>query len=237
MRQRLAAMIQKETRFGELGRIIVKVNSVTDFPMIEALYRASQAGVKIDMIVRGMCSLRPGVPGVSDNIRVISIVGRFLEHARIFYFGHGGMDDEEAIYAGSADLMRRNLDRRVELLFPIQDPRLRTICVTAYCNCKFATTCMPGCCRATVHTHASCQPRMVQSLTRRRFTVRSTAPTSCVRFLHYAIQAESSGKVRSTYVRMFYDLLQLSTCPTVSESIIGGQPACWSCRSETLGAS
>jgi len=125
MRARLMALIQKEARFGDKGRVIIKVNSVTDFPMIEALYRAAQAGVRIDMIVRGMCSLRPGVPGVSENIRVISIVGRFLEHARIFYFGHGATDDTEAIYAGSADLMRRNLDRRVEVLFPIEDRRHR----------------------------------------------------------------------------------------------------------------
>jgi polyphosphate kinase len=89
--------------------------------VIQALYRASQAGVKIDLIVRGTCSLRPGVDGISDNIRVISIIGRFLEHSRIFYFHNNG---EEEIYIGSADWMGRNLSRRVEAIAPIEDPIL-----------------------------------------------------------------------------------------------------------------
>src|SRR5262249_4328968 len=84
-------------------------------------YRASQAGVKVDLIVRGICCLRPGMPGISDNIRVISIVGRFLEHSRIFYFRNGG---EEEIFLGSADLMPRNLNERVETVFPVEDPEL-----------------------------------------------------------------------------------------------------------------
>ncbi|MGH9174741.1 MAG: RNA degradosome polyphosphate kinase, partial [Vicinamibacterales bacterium] len=91
-----------------------------------ALYRAAQAGVKIDLIVRGICCLRPGVPGVSESIRVISIVGRFLEHVRLFYFKHGGTDGGECLYSGSADMMRRNLDNRVEVLFPVEDPRIRS---------------------------------------------------------------------------------------------------------------
>jgi polyphosphate kinase len=97
------------------------MNALIDPRMIRKLYRASQAGVKIDLIVRGMCSLRPGVPGISENIRVISVVGRFLEHSRIYYFFNGG---NEEIYLGSADLMPRNINWRVEVLFPIQDKRI-----------------------------------------------------------------------------------------------------------------
>jgi polyphosphate kinase len=125
LRSRLTEMIRKEATFGREGRIIMKMNSLSDFEMIEELYKASQAGVQIDLIIRGICCLRPGIPNVSDTITVISIVGRFLEHARMYYFGHAGVDDAECIYSGSADLMRRNLDYRVEVLFPIEDPRLR----------------------------------------------------------------------------------------------------------------
>ena len=122
LRQHLLRFIARETEHGPDGRIIMKINSLVDEKMIRALYRASQAGVQIDLIVRGVCCLRPGLPGTSDNIRVLSIVGRFLEHSRIYYFHNKG---EINLYTGSADLMPRNLDRRVEVVFPIEDQELR----------------------------------------------------------------------------------------------------------------
>ena len=106
---------------GKEGRIIVKLNSLVEESLIVALYEASQAGVKIDLIIRGICCLRPGVKGVSENIRVISVVGRFLEHSRIFFFGNGG---KPKVYLGSADWMPRNLFRRVEVVFPVLDSAL-----------------------------------------------------------------------------------------------------------------
>lgn len=126
LRQRLTALVEREIehqKAGKPSRIVAKINSLTDTKLIRTLYEASQAGVPIDLVVRGVCTLRPGVPGLSETITVTSIVGRFLEHSRIFYFLNAG---EEQVYIGSADWMQRNLDRRVELLAPINDPRLRT---------------------------------------------------------------------------------------------------------------
>jgi len=109
-------------RAGVPGRVIMKLNAIIDGPVIKALYRASAAGVPIDLIVRGICGLRPGVPEVSENIRVVSIVGRFLEHARIFAFQSG---EDWRLWIGSADMMARNLDHRVELVTPVEDPAAR----------------------------------------------------------------------------------------------------------------
>lgn len=122
LRERMLALIDQEAAHGSSGRIIAKMNSLVDPGIIQALYRASQAGVSIDLIVRGICCLTPGIEGVSQNIRVISIIGRFLEHSRIFYFHNGG---NEQFYIGSADWMPRNLDRRVEAVTPILAPHLR----------------------------------------------------------------------------------------------------------------
>ncbi len=125
LRERIEAIIKREIKQHESdgkGHLVFKMNALVDPGMIRLLYRASQAGVKIDLVVRGICCLRPGIRGVSDTIRVTSVVGRFLEHSRIFYFRNGGAEE---IYIGSADLMPRNLNRRVELLFPIADAELR----------------------------------------------------------------------------------------------------------------
>ena len=118
LRQRMQAMIEREIehqRSGRGGHLIMKMNALVDRKMIQLLYQASQAGVRVDLLVRGICCLRPGIPGISDHIRVTSIVGRFLEHSRVFYFRNGG---REEVYLGSADLMPRNLNRRVEADFP-----------------------------------------------------------------------------------------------------------------------
>ncbi len=124
LRRELTELIERETEHARAGRrsgIRAKINAVTDGEMTRALYRASQAGVPVDLFVRGMCVVRPGVPGVSQTIRVRSLVGRFLEHSRIVAFENGG---EREIFIGSADWMGRNLDRRVELMVPVLDPLL-----------------------------------------------------------------------------------------------------------------
>lgn len=124
LRPALETLIDREIASGR-GRIFMKMNSLVDAPVIEKLYEASQAGVDIDLVVRGQCSLRPGVKGMSERIRVRSIVGRYLEHSRIFIFANGDGPDRPAVFVGSADLMARNLDRRVEVLLQVQDERSR----------------------------------------------------------------------------------------------------------------
>ena len=123
MRPALLRLVRRETERGEAGRIVIKVNNLVDPEMIAALCLASQAGVQIDLIVRSICCLRPGVPGLTENIRVRSLVGRYLEHSRILRFGRDGKDSD--YYISSADLMPRNLDRRVEAAVPIRAPELR----------------------------------------------------------------------------------------------------------------
>ncbi len=129
MRSRFLAMIHREAenaRAGKDGRIIAKMNALEDAEVIQTLYKASQAGVKIDLIVRGFCCLRPGVPGLSDNIRVTCVIGRFLEHSRIFYFQNNGKNGGGAEWVmGSGDWMNRNLSHRVEAAVPVEDPALQ----------------------------------------------------------------------------------------------------------------
>ncbi len=123
MRENFINLIRREgeqARDGQPARIIAKVNSLIDTAIIEELYQACQAGVQIDLIVRGMCSLRPGINGVSKGIRVVSIVDRYLEHARIFFFHNGG---NETLLLASADWMPRNFDRRIEIAFPVLEPQ------------------------------------------------------------------------------------------------------------------
>ena len=125
LRNRMEDLIRREIDHAQAGRgghIRAKMNALVDPAIIALLYEASQAGVQIELVVRGMCSLRPGLAGISDNIAVVSVIGRFLEHSRIFWFGNGG---DAELFIGSADWMSRNLDRRVEAVAPIEDPRLR----------------------------------------------------------------------------------------------------------------
>jgi polyphosphate kinase len=157
LRSGLESLIRREIdqqRSGKQGHLIFKVNSLVDKPMIQLLYQASQAGVRIELIVRGMCCLRPGIPGVSETISVRSIVGRFLEHSRIFWFHNGG---NEEVYLGSADLMVRNLDRRVEILFPVLDQKL-----VHQLRAEVLATCLADTCKARVMaadgSYARCAP-------------------------------------------------------------------------------
>lgn len=134
--RRIDREIERHRSSGD-GYLVFKMNSLVDRECIMALYRASQAGVRIVLQVRGICCLRPGIPGLSDTIRVTSIVGRFLEHARVYYFHNGGNPE---IFLGSADLMPRNLDRRVEVLFPVEDARLRSALVDTLLPVQLADT-------------------------------------------------------------------------------------------------
>lgn len=155
-------MIARETQFaleGKPAHIIAKFNSLTDAKIIKALYKASQSGVRIDLVVRGMCCLRPGIPGVSHNIHVRSIIGRFLEHTRVFYFLNGG---EEQIYLSSADWMERNLDKRVETCFPVEGKKL-LLRVKKELEVTSPTTPRPGPCS---RTGATCAARRRATRTR-----------------------------------------------------------------------
>jgi polyphosphate kinase len=122
MKPKVLDLIGKETAKGGEGKIIAKMNSIVDEDVITALYKASQAGVAIYLIIRGICCLRPGIPGISENIRVVSIVGKYLEHTRSFYFKHS----EPQVYFSSADWMPRNLVKRIELLTPVYDKQIAT---------------------------------------------------------------------------------------------------------------
>ncbi|WKB37149.1 hypothetical protein QS257_10905 [Terrilactibacillus sp. S3-3] len=122
-------MRKSNARAGKPAFIHAKMNALSDDGMIKALYRASAEGVKIDLLVRGICCLRPGIPGVSDNITVHSIVGRYLEHSRIYHFAAGG---ENKVFLASADMMPRNLNRRVELMFPVEDEKIKATIIELF---------------------------------------------------------------------------------------------------------
>jgi polyphosphate kinase len=139
-RERFEQLIEREIAHKQSKRpaqLIFKMNALEDTQIIQLLYRASCAGVKIELLVRGVCGLRPGVPGVSENIRVTSIVGRFLEHSRIYYFLNGRAEE---IFLDSVDMMPRNLDRRVELLFPVEDTALYARIKNDILDCYLADT-------------------------------------------------------------------------------------------------
>lgn len=128
LREKFLLLVRRERKHaaeGKPARIIAKFNSLTDVAIIKELYRASRAGVEIDLIVRGMCMLRPGISGISENIRVRSIIGMFLEHSRVFYFANGGGEENEEVYFGSSDWMQRNFDRRVEVVVPVLDQEIK----------------------------------------------------------------------------------------------------------------
>ena len=132
LRDSMKKLINREIENAKLGKrakIVAKINRLADAEIVNKLYEASRAGVEIDLIVRGVCTLRPGVPGLSENIRVRSVVGRLLEHSRVYFFENGG-DNE--VYLGSSDWMPRNLDRRVEVLAPIEDRRIRRFLIDEY---------------------------------------------------------------------------------------------------------
>jgi polyphosphate kinase len=136
LREKLNALFDREIEHQRAGRpahIVAKFNRLADLQIVEKLYELSRAGVKVDLIVRGICMLRPGIPGLSENITVRSVVGRFLEHSRVFWFKNGG-DDE--LYIGSADWMARNLKHRIEVVAPVTDPQskryLRDVLLDAY---------------------------------------------------------------------------------------------------------
>jgi polyphosphate kinase len=125
LKPKILELVEREatrTNHQYSGKIMIKCNAITDNAIIDALYRASRAGVKILICVRGICALVPGVPGLSENIRVISVIDYYLEHSRIYYFANGGAEE---LYLSSADLMHRNLERRVEIMFPVQDEKIR----------------------------------------------------------------------------------------------------------------